>query len=204
MTTSQRTHYDVMEVAPTASPEVLRAAYKALIQVHHPDRHESSDRSRAAAETVDLNRAFAVLSDPVSRARYDQALKQAMPPTPVAASDLSTTANPASGPFEEVFASAPRATPLAPKRPRWVELSQGLALISAGWAGGTMGLQGWGAGVWFWAAISVLAMMSPWAMSGGWDSPAPAFPPLLGLRWCAMAFVAGMMIFRAVGIWVGL
>lgn len=204
MTPPKRTHYDVMEVAPTASPAVLRAAYKTLIQVHHPDRHEGLDRSQAAAETVELNCAFAVLSDPVARARYDQALKQAMASPPVEPSDLSRSVNPSSGPFEKGGMSTPRAEPLAPTRRRWMDLSQGLALISAGGSGGAMGLHGWGTGVWFWAAISVLAMMSPWAMSGGWDSSTPSFPPLLGLRWCAMAFVAGVMIFRAVGIWAGL
>ncbi|MBR7940992.1 J domain-containing protein [Burkholderia cenocepacia] len=64
------THYDVLRVTRDAPPEVIRAAYKALSQKWHPDRNSSPD---AAAMMQAINAAYAVLSNPVERARYDRA-----------------------------------------------------------------------------------------------------------------------------------
>lgn len=72
------THYDTLQVAPTASSEVIRAAYKALIQQYHPDRNP--DRTKlATAVTKMLNEAYEVLSDPGRRAAYDSFLAQQQP-----------------------------------------------------------------------------------------------------------------------------
>lgn len=60
-------HYTVLGVAPTADPDVIRAAYRVLAQRHHPDRNASGDD----ATMVRLNQAYAVLSDPQQRADYD-------------------------------------------------------------------------------------------------------------------------------------
>ena len=59
--------YDILEVHPAASPGVIRAAYHALIQVHHPDKKKTVFGSKAKA----LNEAYEVLSDPAKRAAYD-------------------------------------------------------------------------------------------------------------------------------------
>lgn len=64
------THYDVLEVAPTASQEVVEAAYKVLIKKHHPDKKATIEGTVARA----LNTAREVLSDPVKRATYDASL----------------------------------------------------------------------------------------------------------------------------------
>jgi hypothetical protein len=65
-------YYEALEVSPKASPEVLRAAYKSLIQRYHPDRHpgdqEAAVRSRLVVE------AYQVLSDADKRAAYDHQL----------------------------------------------------------------------------------------------------------------------------------
>jgi len=58
--------YQVLQVAPDAEPEVIRAAYRALAQKHHPDAGGSHDRM------AQLNHAWAVLSDPQSRRNYDR------------------------------------------------------------------------------------------------------------------------------------
>lgn len=60
-------HYAVLGVAPTADPEVIRAAYRVLAQRHHPDRNASTDGSAM----VRLNQAYAVLSCPKRRAEFD-------------------------------------------------------------------------------------------------------------------------------------
>lgn len=67
-------YYEALEVSPKASPEVLRAAYKSLIQRYHPDRHpgdqEAAARSRLVVE------AYQVLSDTDKRAAYDHQLQR--------------------------------------------------------------------------------------------------------------------------------
>jgi curved DNA-binding protein CbpA len=60
-------HYAVLGVAPTADPEVIRAAYRVLAQRHHPDRNANTDGSAM----VRLNQAYNVLSCPKRRAEFD-------------------------------------------------------------------------------------------------------------------------------------
>jgi DnaJ-class molecular chaperone len=50
----------------------VRAAYRALVKQHHPDRHAQS--SEAIARSQQLNAAYEVLSDPARRRFYDQEL----------------------------------------------------------------------------------------------------------------------------------
>src|SRR5437763_16543450 len=64
----ERTLYDVLQVSPSAEPEVIRASYRSLARLYHPDLNgepEADARMRA------LNAAYAVLSDTDRRARYD-------------------------------------------------------------------------------------------------------------------------------------
>ena len=60
-------HYAVLGLAPTAAPDVIRAAYRVLAQRHHPDRNASNDDSAM----VRLNQAYNVLSCPLRRAEFD-------------------------------------------------------------------------------------------------------------------------------------
>lgn len=62
---SRRNFYRQLHVQPDAPLEVIRAAYRALIALHHPDaggNHEVATQ---------INEAWAVLSDPALRAAYD-------------------------------------------------------------------------------------------------------------------------------------
>ncbi|HEY8523876.1 MAG TPA: J domain-containing protein [Acidimicrobiales bacterium] len=62
------THYEVLGVPPSATPEQVRAAYRAKARDHHPDAGGDPDRMRA------INAAWRVLGDPARRAAYDRAL----------------------------------------------------------------------------------------------------------------------------------
>ncbi len=62
-------YYKTLQVSPVAEPEVIKAAYGKLAQIHHPDKNEAPDASQKMAE---LNEAYACLSNPVERAAYDQ------------------------------------------------------------------------------------------------------------------------------------
>lgn len=63
------THYANLRVARNAPPEVIRAAYKALMQKHHPDRNPGDAEAERIVRL--LNTAYAVLNDPKQRAQHD-------------------------------------------------------------------------------------------------------------------------------------
>ena len=67
-------HYAILGVARDAPIEVIRAAYRVLVQKYHPDRNRDPDAGGRAEE---INTAYAVLKDPGARARYDQELPRA-------------------------------------------------------------------------------------------------------------------------------
>ena len=66
-------HYEILEVSRNASPEVIRAAYKSLMQHYHPDRNPG-DAAHAERATL-IRQAYEVLSDPARRAAYDLELQ---------------------------------------------------------------------------------------------------------------------------------
>ena len=68
------TYYARLKVAHDAPPEVVRAAYKALVQKYHPDRHQGSLRHEIVLAA--LNKAHEVLSDPDRRAAHDQWIRE--------------------------------------------------------------------------------------------------------------------------------
>lgn len=65
-------HYDTLEVSRNASPEVIRAAYRSLIQRYHPDKNPNNAEAAVKAQKVSV--AYAILSDPKKRAEYDATL----------------------------------------------------------------------------------------------------------------------------------
>ena len=60
-------HYLTLQLDPTAEPEVVRAAYRALAQKYHPDREGGSGERMIA-----INQAWYVLGNPETRAAYDR------------------------------------------------------------------------------------------------------------------------------------
>jgi len=84
------TPYSVLGVAEDASDEVIRAAHKALIFKHHPDRNPGY-AEEATAKLVLLNQAFDCLSSPEARQATDAKLKEMRSP-PVVATPASAAA----------------------------------------------------------------------------------------------------------------
>ena len=68
-------HYEMLGVEPTASPEDIRAAYRRMMQMVHPDRNPNNPQAEALARQV--NAAYEVLSDPGQRADYDRGRNRA-------------------------------------------------------------------------------------------------------------------------------
>jgi predicted lipid-binding transport protein (Tim44 family) len=77
------THYDLLEVASTANVSELRQAFRQLSKRYHPDT-TSLPQAQAQESFRQLQQAYAVLSDPISRNRYDSQLLQ--PPGPISPS----------------------------------------------------------------------------------------------------------------------
>lgn len=69
MATTKRDYYEVLGVDRSAGPEDLKRAYRKLAMRYHPDRNNGD---KAAEERFkEVGEAYAVLSDPQRRQRYD-------------------------------------------------------------------------------------------------------------------------------------
>jgi hypothetical protein len=66
------TYYDILSIDRNASPQQIKNAYRNLMKHHHPDLHEDSEEATQQAQTI--NKAYAVLKDPVRRYEYDNLL----------------------------------------------------------------------------------------------------------------------------------
>jgi hypothetical protein len=66
-------YYDILEISPTASDEVIHSAYKALVKKYHPDVYEG-DSEFAHRQMLKINEAYEVLSDAEKRRQYDMQL----------------------------------------------------------------------------------------------------------------------------------
>lgn len=65
------THYNTLDVSPTATPAEIKQAYRRLVKLFHPDSNlETSDHETI----IRINAAYEVLGDPHKRQSYDQHL----------------------------------------------------------------------------------------------------------------------------------
>ena len=71
-------HYGTLGLDRRCTQAQIRAAYRVLAKLYHPDVNESS--ADAALRIQELNAAHEVLSDPVRRRAYDQDLRAAERP----------------------------------------------------------------------------------------------------------------------------
>jgi plasmid stabilization system protein ParE len=71
-------YYEELGLAPSASVEGLRHAYRNLARILHPDQHgDETLRRLAELQMKRLNAIYAVLSDPAQRRAYDLSLETA-------------------------------------------------------------------------------------------------------------------------------
>jgi curved DNA-binding protein CbpA len=93
-------HYDTLGLLSTADDVVIKAAYKALAQKHHPDKHKTH-KELHTQRMAELNAAFAALGTKAKRKAYDERLAKAAP---------------APAPARHAPQPAPEAAPTPPKK----------------------------------------------------------------------------------------
>ncbi|MBZ5593295.1 MAG: DnaJ domain-containing protein [Acidobacteriia bacterium] len=60
-------YYELMQISPNAEPETIHRVFRIMASRYHPDNAETGDNEKFLL----LTKAYAVLSDPVRRATYD-------------------------------------------------------------------------------------------------------------------------------------
>jgi curved DNA-binding protein CbpA len=60
-------YYEVLQISPNAEGETIQRVFRMLARRYHPDNPETGNDDRFR----ELHEAYTVLSDPVTRARYD-------------------------------------------------------------------------------------------------------------------------------------
>ncbi len=66
--TSFEDYYEILQVSPSAEPEVIEAAYRKLAQKYHPDINKSPSASDKMRK---INIAHDILGDPIKKRNYD-------------------------------------------------------------------------------------------------------------------------------------
>lgn len=79
VTAADQTAYEILHVRPDAHPDVVRAAYRALARLFHPDVHPATE---TAGRMAALNVAYARIGPASARAAYDAELARASRATP--------------------------------------------------------------------------------------------------------------------------
>jgi curved DNA-binding protein CbpA len=66
---SEKDHYKLLGIAPSASVQEIKKAYRKLAFQYHPDRNQASQKANEKMQ--EINEAYATLSDPIKRKEYD-------------------------------------------------------------------------------------------------------------------------------------
>lgn len=69
MTVTTKDYYEILNVERTATPEVIKKAYRRLALKYHPDKNKGD--KGAEAKFKEISEAYAILSDADKRKRYD-------------------------------------------------------------------------------------------------------------------------------------
>jgi hypothetical protein len=79
---SMKTHYETLGIPKNASAAQIKASYRILVKMHHPDKFpEGAGKAEAEERLRAINAAYAVLSKAASRASYDDKLNPAASPS---------------------------------------------------------------------------------------------------------------------------
>jgi DnaJ family protein A protein 2 len=80
---SHTEYYDILGISKTATDEEIKKAYKKMVKIHHPDRHQDSqEKEKHTKKYKDISEAFEILYNPEKRKKYDIGGKDALKGTP--------------------------------------------------------------------------------------------------------------------------
>jgi DnaJ family protein C protein 3 len=68
---SRKDYYKILEITKVASEQEIRKAYRRLALIWHPDKHSGDQKAIAEKRYVEIAEAYEVLSNPETRARFD-------------------------------------------------------------------------------------------------------------------------------------
>ncbi|KAK0233903.1 DnaJ domain-containing protein [Armillaria fumosa] len=68
--------YQVLSISRSASPPEIKVAYHKMLLQHHPDKNVLRKDGQARVDVTVIKEAYFILSDPVSRHRYDMEIVQ--------------------------------------------------------------------------------------------------------------------------------
>lgn len=68
-------YYEILEISPNASREIIDKAYKTLAKKYHPDLHPEEKKKWAEQQFKKINEAYNILSDLEKKIIYDNELK---------------------------------------------------------------------------------------------------------------------------------
>lgn len=71
-----KNYYEILEVNPKASREVIEKAYRVLVRKYHPDLYNGEKQQYAEKKTKEINEAYKILSDEFLREQYDTELEK--------------------------------------------------------------------------------------------------------------------------------
>ncbi|POO02879.1 Terminal organelle assembly protein [Trema orientale] len=86
--------YEILRVKHNASQTEIKAAYRTLAKLYHPDASYSADSVSDGLDFIEIHNAYATLSDPSARAMYDLSLGAYYPRSSSSSSSSSFGFNP--------------------------------------------------------------------------------------------------------------
>ena len=69
-------YYEVLQVSPSATKEIIDKAYKTLAKKYHPDANPVEKKQWAEENFKRINAAYEIISDDEKRKKYDEQLKR--------------------------------------------------------------------------------------------------------------------------------
>ena len=71
-----KNYYEILEVNPKASMDIIHKVFKKKKKKWHPDLYQGEEKIQAEQKTKELTEAYETLSDEKKRAEYDEILEQ--------------------------------------------------------------------------------------------------------------------------------
>jgi len=68
----KKNYYEILEISPNASPEIIEKAYKTLTRKYHPDVQTKENKKDAEDKFKEIVKAYETLSDPDKKEEYDE------------------------------------------------------------------------------------------------------------------------------------